>query len=33
MTTNEWDKFAAEWDVNEDVREYSEKAFNSLSDR
>ena len=29
MTTNEWDKLATEWDVNEDVREYSEKAFNS----
>jgi 2-polyprenyl-3-methyl-5-hydroxy-6-metoxy-1,4-benzoquinol methylase len=29
MTTNEWDEFAAEWDVNEDVRQYSEKAFNS----
>ena len=29
MTTNEWDDFAAEWDVNDDVRDYSEKAFQS----
>jgi 2-polyprenyl-3-methyl-5-hydroxy-6-metoxy-1,4-benzoquinol methylase len=29
MTENEWDDFATEWDVNEDVREYSEKAFYS----
>ena len=29
MTTNEWDDFATDWDVNDDVREYSEKAFHS----
>jgi len=29
MTENEWDDFATEWDVNEDVRQYSEKAFHS----
>ena len=29
MATNEWDDFATEWDVNDDVREYSEKAFHS----
>jgi 2-polyprenyl-3-methyl-5-hydroxy-6-metoxy-1,4-benzoquinol methylase len=29
MTTNEWDDFATEWDVNDEVREYSEKAFHS----
>lgn len=29
MTTNDWDQFATEWDANDDVREYSEKAFSS----
>ena len=29
MTTNEWDKYAADWDGNEDVRRYAEEAFNS----
>jgi 2-polyprenyl-3-methyl-5-hydroxy-6-metoxy-1,4-benzoquinol methylase len=29
MTTNEWDDFATEWDVNDEVREYSEQAFHS----
>ncbi len=29
MTENEWDDFATEWDINEDVRKYSEKAFHS----
>jgi 2-polyprenyl-3-methyl-5-hydroxy-6-metoxy-1,4-benzoquinol methylase len=29
MTENEWDDFATEWDVDEDVREYAEKAFHS----
>ena len=29
MTINEWDELATKWDVNEDVREYAEKAFNS----
>lgn len=30
MATNEWDEYATGWDVNEAVREYSEKAFNSF---
>ena len=29
MTINEWDELATKWDVNEDVREYAEKAFKS----
>lgn len=29
MRENEWDDFATEWDVNKDVRDYSEKAFHS----
>lgn len=29
MRENEWDGFATEWDVNKDVRDYSEKAFHS----
>ena len=33
MTKNEWDDFAAEWDVNADVREYSEKAFHSWREK
>ncbi len=27
MTASEWDEFAIDWDVNSDVREYSEKAY------
>ena len=27
MTANEWDEFAIDWDVNADVRDYSEKAY------
>jgi len=33
MTTAEWDGFAADWDVNDDVREYSEKASSSLTSK
>ncbi|MFT5501160.1 MAG: 2-polyprenyl-3-methyl-5-hydroxy-6-metoxy-1,4-benzoquinol methylase [Woeseiaceae bacterium] len=33
MTDNEWDAFAAEWDTNEDAHSYSEKAFESLTNK
>ena len=33
MTTNEWDAFATEWDVNDDVREYAENAFHSWHEK
>ena len=33
MTTNEWDEYAADWDNNADVRDYSEKAFSFWEDK
>ena len=30
MTTNEWDEYATGWDINEDVREYANKAFDTF---
>lgn len=33
MTASEWDAHATDWDANEDVRVYSEKAFESWKSR
>ncbi|WP_196137131.1 class I SAM-dependent methyltransferase [Aliikangiella sp. G2MR2-5] len=31
MSSNDWDDYAEEWDTNDDVNRYSEKAFDALT--
>jgi 2-polyprenyl-3-methyl-5-hydroxy-6-metoxy-1,4-benzoquinol methylase len=33
MTASEWDEFAIDWDVNADVRDYSEKAYAAWAEK